>query len=242
MNTLKRTMRRLLRPRGWELRQFDPDLALDTFLWVLFEHFGINCVLDVGARVGAYGVLLRNNGYRGHILSFEPVRANFDRLQEACAGDPLWRAFPYALGDANGTAEINVSHGTNYSSFLTPSRFGEELDTDIAVERTEVVEVRRLDAIFEEVTTDIVSPRVYLKMDTQGFDLEVFRGASGCLDKVIALQAELSLQALYDGMPGWMAALKEFSEAGYEVSGTFAGVRDACLRLCEMDCVMVRCR
>jgi FkbM family methyltransferase len=240
MNTLKRAVRQLLRPRGWELRQYDPDLSLDTFLWMLFEKFGINCVLDVGARVGAYGVLLRNNGYQGHILSFEPVKANFDRLQETCAGDPAWRAFHYALGSTNGVAEINVSRGTNYSSFLAPSKYGAEFDDDIAVARTEPVEVKRLDAILKEVTAHIAAPRVYLKMDTQGFDLEVFRGASGCLHEVVALQSELSLLPLYEGMTGWTAALDEFTEAGYAISGMFAGVRDDRMRLCEMDCVMVR--
>lgn len=240
MNSLKRATRQMLRPRGWELRQFDPDLSLDTYLWMLFEKMSINCVFDVGGRFGDYGVLLRNNNYRGYIFSFEPVESNFHRLQAACANDPKWHAYHYALGSESGTAEINVSRGTNYSSFLSPSDYGVETSEDIKIERTEVVQVKRLDEVFAEVMSGIDQPQVYLKMDTQGFDLEVLRGASECLTQILALQSELSLQPLYDGMTSWTAALTEFTDAGYAISALFAGYRDEGLRLSEMDCVMVR--
>ena len=240
MNSWKRAARQMLRPRGWELRQFDPDLSLDTYLWTIFEALGINCVFDVGGRFGDYGLLLRNNNYRGHIFSFEPVEANFRRLQEVCAPDPQWHAYHCALGSERGTAEINVSRGTNYSSFLSPSAYGAESSADIEVERTEVVQVKRLDEVFGEVTAGIAQPQAYLKMDTQGFDLEVLRGASGCLAQILALQSELSLQPLYEGMPSWTEALSEFTAAGFAISALFAGYRDEALRLSEMDCVMVK--
>jgi FkbM family methyltransferase len=240
MYTVKNTIRQILRPRRWELRRYDVDLSLDTYLWMLFEHYDINCVLDVGGRVGDYGVLLRENGYKGEILSFEPVEANFLQLQQRCSTDPAWRAYHFALGSESGSAEINVSRSTHYSSFLAPSAYGFEYDSHICVDRTEVVQVKRLDEILDEITSHIAEPRVYLKMDTQGFDLAVMRGAKGCLDNVLALQSELSLKPLYEHMPDWTTALAEFNAAGYEVSAFFAVTRDSKMRLSEMDCVMVR--
>jgi len=241
MSVLKRGVRQFLRPAGWELRQFDPDLSLDTYLWMLFEHYGINCVLDVGARHGDYGLLLRNNNFRGFIASFEPVSANFQILQKQCEADPAWEAHQLALGSRADKLEINVGKGTNFSSFLRPSSYGLDATPDIASERTELVSVRRLDEVFAEITRHIPNPRVYLKLDTQGFDMEVVRGAQGCLSQVVALQTELSLQPLYEDMTtNWISALEELKEAGYEVSALFAGYRDQKLRLSEMDCVMVR--
>ena len=240
MFTVKNTIRQILRSRRWEFRRYDADLSLDTYLRMLFEHYDINCVLDVGARVGDYGVMLRENGYRGEILSFEPVAANFLQLQQRCSTDPAWHAYHFALGSVSGSAEINVSHDTHYSSFLAPSTYGFERDPRMGVDRTESVPVKRLDEILDEITSQIAEPRVYLKMDTQGFDLAVMRGANGCLDKVAALQTELSLKALYDHMPDWVTALAEFNAAGYEPSAFFAVCRDNKMRLSEMDCVMVR--
>jgi len=240
MFTVKNTIRQILRPRLWEFRRYDADLSLDTYLWMLFDHYNINCVLDVGARVGDYGSMLRENGYRGEILSFEPVEANFLQLKQRCSADPAWRAYQFALGSESGSAEINVAHDTHYSSFLAPSAYGFERDSRMGVDRTEVVQVKRLDEIQEEITGRIADPRIYLKMDTQGFDLAVMRGAQGCLDRVAALQTELSLKALYDHMPDWITALAEFNAAGYEPSAFFAVCRDNKMRLSEMDCVMVR--
>ncbi|MCW3096079.1 MAG: methyltransferase FkbM family [Chthonomonadaceae bacterium] len=240
MYTVKNTIRKIVRTRQWEFRRYDVDLSLDTYLWMHIEHYDINCVLDVGGRFGDYGFLLRENGYKGEIISFEPVEANFRQLQQRCSADPAWHAYHLALGSESGSAEINVSRSTNYSSFLAPSAYGFEHDAGICVDRTEVVPVKRLDEIVDEVTRHIAEPRIYLKMDTQGFDLSVLRGAKGCLDKVLALQSELSMKALYEQMPDWTTALAEFNAAGYEVSAFFTVCRDSKMRLSEMDCVMVR--
>lgn len=235
-------MRQAIRSRGLELRRFESDLALDTYLPMLLKHLRINCVLDVGARVGNYGALLRRHNYKGYILSFEPVEENFRRLQQRTSDDPRWHIYQYALGSRNETTEINVSHGTNYSSLLSPSRYGVQNHPNIIVKQTEVIRIHRLDDIFDKATAHIDNPHVYLKMDTQGWDLEVFHGAKGCLDRVAALQSELSLQAIYEGMPNWIEALSEFEQAGFVISAMFPVTRDENLWLTELDCVMVRNR
>jgi FkbM family methyltransferase len=196
--------------------------------------------LDIGARLGDYGTLLRIHNYEGHIISFEPVEDNFRQLQQRKANDPQWHIYKYALGSRNESIEINVSRDTNYSSFLPPSSYGTENHPDIAVERSEIVQVRRLDTIFNEVTAHIEQPRVFLKIDTQGWDLEVFRGARDCLERVVALQSELSLQGIYEDTPNWIEALSELQRANFEVSALFGISRDRNFRLTELDCVMVR--
>ncbi len=70
MVNVKGFLRRIVRSLGWELRRLDPDLTLDAYLWFLFRHLSINCVLEVGAGRGEYGDLLRTNMYAGadHLL------------------------------------------------------------------------------------------------------------------------------------------------------------------------------
>lgn len=233
-------IRQSMRPFGVEVRPFGPDAGIDAYLWQLFREQSINCVLDVGARHGEYGTFLRRNAFKGHIISFEPVSSNFVHLQQASAADPLWDVYPFALGQETNQMSINVSTSTNYSSFLTPSSYGHEYYPGIEAATNEEVAVRRLDELFEEVTKSIANPRVYLKMDTQGWDLEVFRGARGCLSSILALQSEMSLQPLYTDMPNWTAAIAEFEKAGFAISGLFAVVRDGRGRLSEVDCVMIQ--
>ena len=81
--------------------------------------------------------------------------------------------------------------------------------------------------------------RLYLKMDTQGFDLEVVRGAPAVLPTVRALQTEASILPLYQGMPSWITAVETLQGLGFEISGFFPVSTDPNMRLIEVDCVMV---
>jgi FkbM family methyltransferase len=207
----------------------------------IFRTLSINCILDVGANHGQYGETLRAIGYTGWILSFEPASTSFDALSQRAARDQCWRAFRFALGPSAGQAEIHVTDGDDFSSLLMPLRESQRRFPRNRVVRTETVEVRRLDEVFEECTAGIPSPRVYLKLDTQGFDLQVLQGAERILPNVLALQTEVSFRPIYEGMPSYAEALGTFSGQGFRVVDFMPVTRDVD-RLCaiEMDCVMAR--
>jgi FkbM family methyltransferase len=194
----------------------------------------IDLVLDVGARIGEYGLWLRRNGYRGRIVSFEPVQESADQLRKCAAEDPLWRVEQCALGDTDGTAEINVAEMTNMSSLLPVTQYGRAFQT--ATQRTETIEVRRLDSVWPSLPEG----RVYLKMDTQGFDLRVLAGAGVRISEVMALQTEAAVQVIYDGAPTHLQSLAELERLGFTVSGMFPVTLDDRLALVEYDCVAVR--
>jgi hypothetical protein len=77
-------------------------------------------------------------------------------------------------------------------------------------------------------------------MDTQGWDMHVLEGAVGCLDKIAALQSELSIKPIYQNMTTYQESLKYMNQLGFEMSATFPVTRDNLFRLIEMDCIMVR--
>lgn len=147
---------------------------------------------------------------------------------------------PVALGSKTTTSEINVTKEPSYSSFLRPTEHSWATFASSAVERTETIDVRRLDEIFDDLTAEIENPRVYLKMSTQGWDLEVLRGAEQRLERVLALQSELSLQPLYEGAVEFCEAISELNRAGFAISGFFDRPHHHGFRLSEFDCVMIR--
>ena len=115
---------------------------LAIHLKMLFAAYEISCVLDVGAHRGEYGLWLRRNGYRGDIVSFEPVQENFQNLARVAAGDPRWHCVSYALGAENKVASINVTSHTVFSSFYRPSAAARTIfGQDPAVQRSEEVEI-----------------------------------------------------------------------------------------------------
>lgn len=214
------------------LRRFDLDLVrthttFEGHLARLLPALGVNVVLDVGGHYGEYAQLLRELGYRGRIVSFEPIAANYARLQTAMGTDPKWRGMRLALGSARTSLPINVTGATDQSSFLTPSAHGATwFGAASAVVRTEIVQVERLDDVLSACVEGVEQPRVYLKLDTQGYDWAALQGATKALDVVVGLQTEIAVKPLYEGVPLFPENVRPFLDLGFEPTGLFAVSRD----------------
>jgi FkbM family methyltransferase len=243
MSIAGKLVQRVLKSAGMELVPYPPCdwVAARNILRNVLNKLAIDCVLDVGANRGQYGSMLRDIGYRGRILSFEPVGANFEALTACAAGRGPWNCLHYALGAADGQAEINVADEDVFSSFLKPREDSQARFPRNKVARMETVQVRRLDGVLDELNAGLAAPRTYLKMDTQGFDLEVLAGATGVLKSILALQTEVSFRPIYHGMPSYQDSLREFQAQGFEVVDFMPVNRERDgLRVIEMDCVMAR--
>ena len=216
-----------------------PNLLSRYLAWSklreILDDLKINSVFDVGANRGQFASGLRKIGYTGWIISYEPSPDDFTTLRSKFESDPLWKGHQIALGCDNGTGSFNVALGNScLSSFLRP-RWA---DAKIKVVP---VEVKRLDAVFVEALTGIDQPRVFLKMDTQGFDLKVIEGASGCLHRVLGLLSEIAVEPNYENMPTYLECLNIYERLGFRLKGLseIAWNRNRGT-LVEMDCLMIR--
>jgi hypothetical protein len=145
-----------------------------------------------------------------------------------------------ALGSAASSITLNVSPHSEFSSPLTSNRYcRDRFGAGAADTYQEVVPVRRLDDIVPETVKSSETRRVFLKIDTQGYDLEVFAGAGAMLHNVRMLQSEVSLIPLYDGMPHWTESVSVYEKAGFGVVGMFPVAVDG-RRVIEFDCLMAR--
>jgi FkbM family methyltransferase len=211
-----------------------------TQIPTVLDMYGVNCVIDVGAHAGQYGQRLRAGGYRGRIVSFEPTPAAFADLERAAAGDPRWTIHRLALGREDGTATMNAVPGT-LSSLRQPTKFGAGRYPKLQQPEEIEVEVRRLDGMLDELFTGLKRPRPFLKLDTQGFDLDVFAGVGGRIREFVGLQSEVALMEIYKGMPRMPEALAAYEEAGFEIAALYPVSRQTkTARVLEYDCVMVR--
>ena len=218
------------------------DAGRDEHLASLLRRLDINCVIDVGAHFGEFGTQLRSIGYGGEIASFEPVADSFEKLEAAIAGDERWRAHRLALGSEEGELQIKVPPSTNFASFLEPSDLsrGRYSATAVDVEHEETVAVERLDVVLPRATSHVANPRVFVKLDTQGWDLEVMRGASGCLSSILALETELSVKPLYKGATNYLETLGHLGDVGFEPVHFSTESRDDRFRLIELNCLLLR--
>lgn len=206
----------------------------------VLERARVDLVLDVGANEGQFASGLRGE-YAGEIASFEPVGSVFRTLKAAAAKDPLWNVHNLALGSAESTAVLHVSSQTKFSSFHKSSAYGtERFGRDTTTASEEAVTIRRLDDVLNENYPEIQNRRIFLKMDTQGHDMEVFRGAGDRLKNIVGIQSELSVIPIYDQIAHWTESILAYEEAGFGVVGLFPVSRDAEARVIEYDCLLVR--
>ncbi|MGP4043241.1 FkbM family methyltransferase [Streptomyces sp. 2A115] len=206
----------------------------------LLEKYRVNCVFDVGANAGQYGKGLRRFGYTGRIVSFEPVADTFARLSRAAEKDPDWHVYNFALGREEAVQSIHVDWKT-MNSLLPPSEYGKERYKRFAKGRMEEIEIRRLDDMMDKALEGVADPRPYLKMDTQGFDLEVFAGAGKRISEFVGMQSEVAPLRLYEGSPGMAEAVAAYEEAGFGITGMYPVTREPSSgRVVEFDCVMMR--
>jgi hypothetical protein len=140
--------------------------------------------------------------------------------------DENWRGYEFGLSDKNPTATLNIyGKRGDFNSLLSLTNEGASIysvDTRGAPRNT--VQLFTLDTIWEEVTHNVPSPRVFLKMDTQGHDLAVALGAVNHLDiySWYSWHSNRPVIELYDGMISMGDALKGFHQLGYAPAGFFA--------------------
>jgi len=83
-------------------------VARTTVSACFLKRLAIDCVWDVGANVGQYGVELRLLGYNGLIISFEPDQSNFEKLKSRSKRDSKWLAMNFALGRNPEKLDLNI--------------------------------------------------------------------------------------------------------------------------------------
>ncbi len=214
------------------------DYPLARHLEHLFDTHGITTVLDVGANAGQYGRFLREQvGFGGEILSFEPDPASFERLQASAGGDRHWHCFPHALGDEESETQMNLMRDAVFNSLLAP-REDQPFDQNRIRDRI-TIQVRTLDGMWQALQGEFDLSSAYLKMDTQGYDLKVLRGAQGSLPRLKALQTELSFIGIYEGTPGYREVMDYLEERGFRLSNMQPVNIDPAGRLIEADGVFV---
>ena len=217
------------------------SLPLSTRMKKIIKEYQIDCVIDVGANIGQYGQFLRNEvGYSGLIISFEPDPSNFNCLKEASKHDKQWVVIDYALGKEVNKLPLNIMENSVFNSFLTPNNIEtDQFKDENSVIKIEEVSIRRLDVELPELVKNYGFDHVFLKLDTQGFDLEVFEGAFGCLDKIKGVQTEVSVVPIYENMPKFGDTLTLFRSKGFEVCGIYAVSENRFPHAVEFDCLFL---
>jgi len=197
---LKRAIHRLLGAGGYGLTNIAKQRAAaaqrdrDTWRWL--ETLGIGTLIDVGANAGQFARHFRDTRPDCLIYSFEPLRDCFDELQRTMADTLGFTAFNVALGESDGEVVFFRSESSASSSLLRMGESHKELFPFTRDITPQTVTLRRLDSYLDEIT---VRGGLLIKIDVQGAELEVLRGAQRFLEVANAVIAEVGYLPLYEG-------------------------------------------
>jgi FkbM family methyltransferase len=228
-----------LRRLGIDVIRFRPASHSLARRRSLFEAYQVDLVVDVGASDGEYATSLRRLGYRGEIVSFEPLPDVARRLRARHAGDARWRSYELALGSDSGFAELNVAGNSSSSSFLSmlPSH------VEYAPESTNVGAATVALKTLDELAGDVIggAQRPFLKIDTQGYEGRVLDGARTSIGRFVGVQVELSIIPLYEGAPLATEMIDRLQSEGLTLASIEPGFAEPVTgRLLQFDGVFFR--
>jgi FkbM family methyltransferase len=236
-----RTAGLALKPLGYELlKKSHTSLgamssveALAGHLQELFAQLRIDTVIDVGANLGQYYEFLRDRiGFTGRIVSFEPHPDLAAQLKKRARADRQWQVHDCAAGSHEAVLPLKIMKRTGWSSLLDKKAVAEtEVAETVELDRVVDVPVRPLDAVLVD------AGRLYIKVDAQGTDLDVLKGAPRLVAQCLALQTELEFMSVYEGSSSYIETLRYLNERKFSLTGAFPIWTDEAMRIGEADAV-----
>jgi FkbM family methyltransferase len=173
-------------------------------------------VTDVGCRGGMTGELEAFVPY-SKLFAFDADPNECDRLNQTAHDHVERKIFPYFVGGKNGVASFNLFINRAQSSiFNSDERFCHLFRNanDFYVEKTVEVEARTLDYIFE---TEQLPPSDFLKLDTQGSELDILQAAPKVISKVTMIEVEIEFTRIYEKQPLFFEVAEFLYSQGFEL-------------------------
>jgi len=225
---------------GFELRRFSVEQSENARFISMLRTHNVNLIFDVGANAGQFGVLLREIGFDGKIISFEPLSDAREILLNISKNDPLWQiALQTAIGEENGEIEIQIAGNSQSSSVLDMLDTHVRAAPDSKYIGKEKVALRTLDSIAPDYMDS--NSIAFIKIDTQGYETQVMNGAKKLMSQIVGLQVEISLVPLYKGQCLFDEMLKKLKNDGFElwsISTVFSDPNTA--QLLQVDATFFR--
>ncbi|CAN5337751.1 FkbM family methyltransferase [soil metagenome] len=211
MNSLERTIKNIFQNFGILIRKYNAATSEDLRRIKLFEYYKIDLVFDIGANKGQYATGIIDAGYKHKIVSFEPLSSVHSIIDNASKSYSNWTVAPRcAIGAKKEEIEINISANSVSSTLLTMLDSHIEGAPESKIIGKEKVQVFSLDEISDTYTAN--AKNIFLKIDVQGFEQEVLKGATAMIDRTTGIEMEISLVPLYENQTWLLPQILEYME------------------------------
>jgi len=197
--------------------------ALGVGVGASIEHFAAfvgreyDTVIDIGGNRGQFALFARSRFPKSRIISFEPLSECAILYRKIFNDDPETVLHEVAVGPCHRSEVMHVTSDIDSSSFLPPAKpqqaiFGSRKDGERKIQMVR---------LSEKVAAEDVGPRTLLKIDVQGFELQVLRGCDDLLPLFLDIYVECSYVELYEGQTSASEVVTFLAAHGFGLAGVF---------------------
>jgi FkbM family methyltransferase len=209
----------IVRVRPEAPRRFRPSEATE-FLWL--SSLNINTIIDIGAHIGEFAMMIHKILPSAAILSFEPLKEPVRQLEINMKNVSNFKVFNCALGDTNTKKDMRRNGFTPSSSFLQMAELHKETFPFTMQEANEPVQVMRLDDVVRDL---YLEDNILIKIDVQGYEDRVISGGMNLILRAKLLIIETSFQMLYQGQPLFDEVYYLLRDKGFKYMGNLDQLR-----------------
>ena len=226
MNSFERITKKIFQNFGVLIRKYNPATSEELRRIKLLQHYHIDLVFDIGANKGQYAMGIMDAGYHNRIVSFEPLSEVHKVLKEGSRNYANWTVAPRcAVGAKKEEIEINISANSVSSTLLTMLDSHLDGAPESKIIGKEKVMIYPLDEIAKEYIQ--TEKNIFLKIDVQGFEQEVLKGATQLIERAKGIEMEISLVSLYEGQKWLLPEVLEFmQQKGFQLRSIMPAFTD----------------
>ena len=205
----------------------------------LLRKYKIDLILDIGASSGYWSGSIRENGYKGRIISFEPQNSLYNQLRSRSQSDSNWEIMNLALGDCDKMSNFYISKYRESSSLSKMLKTHSEAFRGSSITNKKIqVTVQKLDSLLPKILHK--EAHIFAKVDVQGYEKKVLIGATESLKKIKMIQLEISLRKLYDDDVLFHEMYESINDAGYQLIHMSPGfTNEESHELLQVDAIFV---
>ena len=237
---MKKYIRKLFNKFGLEVHRLQPSSDFGAQIIKAMRKVNVDILFDIGANTGQFSEEIRNKGYNGKIISFEPLTSARKMLVHQKSKDLNWVIHERAaVGNYNGIIDINISKNSVSSSILPMLKSHSDAEKNSMYIRSEKTPIITLDSVADSYLDKFSN--CFIKIDTQGYESQVLDGAFKTLKRAKGVLCELSLVPLYEGQHLWKEIIERSEKEGFvlwSLHKAFTDKRNG--RTLQMDAVFLR--
>lgn len=193
----------------------------------------IKTIFDIGANQGQFAIAAKYRFPDSTIYSFEPVPETYETLSRNVSAIKGIHTFNFGLGSKNQEIIFYKNAHSHASSALPISDFQKTEIPETAITEEIKVPVRVLDSVVKDLKS--LDTPILIKLDVQGYEKEVLKGAISFIDQVEYLLFETSFEQMYEGEPLFDEMHSYVCKLGFSLIGPIGLQYTDSGRIVQMD-------